>query len=118
MSILITYRRTLASGAVRTVTAEVPATPGQWDDVRDRSMAWALAQGRGAVKALTTHEMASEAADLAADAMAELDSEWARNARETARAVAQAVLSQKGTRTADRARHAISALAGRGKLIR
>ena len=119
MAILISYKRVLASGVSRTLTVEVPASGEQWDDVRDRAVAHGLSQGRGAaVKALAGADMVNEAVDLVSDATAELNEAWAKTAQETARAVAQAVLAQKGARTADRARHAVSALAGRGKLIR
>ena len=78
-----------------------------------------MAQGRGqVVKALAGADMIDEAVILIAEAVTELDSEWARVAKDTARAVAQAVLSAKGTRTADRARHAVAALKGRGKLVK
>ena len=119
MAILISYKRTLASGASRTMTVEVPASGEQWDDVRDRVVAHGLSQGRGrVVKALAASDMMDEAIMLVTEATAELNEAWAKTAQETARAVAQAVLAQKGSRTADRARHAVAALAGRGKLIR
>ena len=119
MAILISYKRTLASGATRSLTVEVPASGEQWDDVRDRTVAYGLSQGRGAaVKALANNDLIDEAVDLVSDATAELNTEWAKVAQETARKVAQAILSQKGVRTADRARHSVAALAGRGKLVR
>ena len=119
MAILITYKRTLASGASRTLTVEVPASGTEWDDVRDRAVAHGLSQGRGQiVKALAAHDLVDDAVALIADAVSELDTEWARVAQDTARKAAQAVLGAKGTRTADRARHACAALKGRGKLVR
>ena len=118
MAILISYRRTLASGNHRTITVEIPATGQEWDDVKDRASAWALSQGKGAVKALGNLELVDEASDLQAEASEELSAEWAKTAVATARMVAQAILSQKSSRTADRARHALSAIRGGGKLIR
>ena len=118
MAILITYRRTLASGSRRTLTVEVPASPDMWDDVKDRSLAWALSQGRGAIKMLGNIGLAAEAAELQADAVEELKAEWAVTAVATARTVAQAILSVKGARTSDRARHSTAAVRGGGKIVR
>ena len=118
MAILITYRRKLASGCHRTLTVEVPATPTEWDDVKDRSLAWALSQGRGAIKVLGNIGLAAEAAELQEDAREELSTEWAKTAVATARQVAQAILCEKGARTSDRARHATAAVRGGGKLVR
>jgi len=119
MAILISYKRKLASGASRTLTVEVPSTGDQWDDVRDRVVAHGLSQGKGqAIKALAGADMIDEAVLLIDEAKAELDADWAKVAQDTARQVAQAVLSAKNTRTADRARHAVAALKGRGKLVR
>ena len=118
MAIVITYRRTLASGNHRTISVEVPASPDMWDDVKDRTVAWALSQGRGAIKVLGNIGLEVEAAELQADAVEELSTEWAKTAVATARAVAQAVLCEKGARTSDRARHATSAVRGGGKIVR
>jgi len=118
MAIVITYRRTLASGNHRTISVEVPASPEQWDDVKDRSTAWALSQGRGAIKVLGNVGLAAEAAELQEDAREELKAEWAMTAVATARQVAQAIMSVKGARTSDRARHATAAVRGGGKLVR
>ena len=118
MAIVITYRRTLASGCHRTLSVEVPATPTEWDDVKDRTVAWALSQGKGAVKTLGNIGMADEASELQADAVEELSAEWAKTAVATARQVAQAILALKCARTADRARHATAATRGGGKIVR
>ena len=118
MAILITYKRTLSSGASRTLTVEIPATGQEWDDVKDRAAAWGLSQGRGAIKALVHQGLEDEAVELACEAREELSEEWAKTAQSTARLAAQAILSTKGARTADRARHALAAVRGGGKIVR
>ena len=116
MAIVISFRRKLASGVTRTLKVAAEATPEDWDDVKDRSIAVALSEGKGAIRVLARLGLKAEAEDLQADAVEELETAWAKSAVATARLVAQAAMAMKCQRTADRARAGVSASNGGGKL--
>ena len=116
MAIVINFRRKLASGVTRNLKVNADASPEDWDDVRDRSIALTLSEGKGAIRILARIGLKAEAEDLQADAADELESSWAKAAVATARLVAQAAMAMKAERTADRARAGVSASNGGGKL--
>ena len=116
MAIVINFRRKLASGNHRTLKVSSDATPDEWDDVKDRSIAQTLSEGKGAIRVLIRLGLKTEAEDLQADAVEELEAAWAKAATATARSVAQAAMAMKAMRTADRARAGVSASNGGGKL--
>jgi hypothetical protein len=116
MALNITFSRTTASGAKRQLCVESDMSLVTFDDRKDRVTAVTLANGRGAVRSLATEGETDAAGLLMQEAQAELSEVWADDAHAASVRLARQVVHCGKGRTADRARWALAALKGGGKL--